>query len=173
MYLETDEGFPGHRKTLRLCTLLKCDTADAYPVRLWAWAVRSAPDGDLTGMDPAEIEMAVRYRRMDGKLFEALVGAGFIDRGEDGSLAISRDFFPPLAPDYGPTWPAQRLAALRRDGGACRVCGDKVGVHVHHVVPLRLFNGDTAAANQLTNLVTLCPRHHADEHRRLRAEARR
>ncbi len=88
MYLEMDEGYHGHRKTLRLCALMKCDTADAYPPRLWAWAVRSAPDGDLTGMDPGEIEMAVRYRKQDGALFAALCTAGFIDRSEDGQVSI-------------------------------------------------------------------------------------
>lgn len=88
MYLEVDEGYPGHRKTLRLCTLMRSETADAYPPRLWAWAVRSAPDGDLTGMQPGEIEMAIRYRKQDGALFEALVTAGFIDRLPDGSVTI-------------------------------------------------------------------------------------
>lgn len=88
MYLEMDEGYHGHRKTLRLCALMKCDTADAYPPRLWAWAVRSAPDGDLTGMDPGEIEMAVRYRKQDGALFAALCTAGFVDRSEDGQVSI-------------------------------------------------------------------------------------
>lgn len=81
MYLEIDEGYPGHRKTLRLCALLKCDTADAYPPRLWAWAARSAPDGDLTGMDAAELEMALRWRGNEGALFAALIAAGFVDQG--------------------------------------------------------------------------------------------
>lgn len=80
MYLEIDEGYPGHRKTLRLCALLKCDTADAYPPRLWAWAARSAPDGDLTGMDAVELELALRWRGEEGVLFAALVRAGFVDQ---------------------------------------------------------------------------------------------
>lgn len=88
MYLEIDEGYPGHRKTLRLCALLKCDTADAYPPRMWAWAARSAPDGDLTGMDPVELELALRWRGEEGALYAALTRSGFIDRDEDGRTVI-------------------------------------------------------------------------------------
>lgn len=88
MYIELDEGYHGHRKTLRLCALMKCDTADSYPPRLWTWAARSAPDGDLTGMEPSEIELALRFRGKAGVLFDALVRAGFIDQATDGRTAI-------------------------------------------------------------------------------------
>jgi len=79
MYLEIDEGYEGHRKTLRLCAIMRDPQADIYPIRLWRWACRSAPDGDLTGMEAGEIELAVRYPALDGRLYEALVKAGFID----------------------------------------------------------------------------------------------
>lgn len=88
MYLEIDEGFSGHRKTVRLCGLMQNTEADTYPIRLWQWAVRSAPDGDLTGMEPYDLEIILRYRQLDGKLYAALVKAGFIDELESGDKRI-------------------------------------------------------------------------------------
>lgn len=73
---------------MRLCGLMMNPEADTYPIRLWRWAVRSAPDGDLTGMEPYDIECALRYRLLDGKLYSALVKAGFIDELEDGTRRI-------------------------------------------------------------------------------------
>lgn len=87
MYLEIDEGYPTHRKTLRLCAILKCDTADAYPPRLWSWAMRAAKTGDLTGMEAAEVETSMRYRGKGGALYAAMVSAGFIDE-VDGRVEI-------------------------------------------------------------------------------------
>lgn len=85
MYLEIDEGFISHRKTLRFCGLMQDQNAFAYLLRLWSWATRSAPDGKLTGMDPMDLEIAVQYRLMDGKCFRAMVAAGFVDTDADGN----------------------------------------------------------------------------------------
>jgi len=60
--------------------------------------------------------------------------------------------------EYGPDWPAIREIVRKRDGFRCQVCGTKESVkehHVHHKVPFRAF-ANTADANQLENLVTLC-----------------
>jgi DEAD/DEAH box helicase domain-containing protein len=64
--------------------------------------------------------------------------------------------------DYGPNWPAQREQARARDGYRCQQCGlpEQGRTHdVHHVVPFRAFTS-YQQANQLGNLVTLCPRCH-------------
>ena len=68
--------------------------------------------------------------------------------------------------DYGPNWPAQRDAALARDGHRCRHCGayEREGRQhdVHHVTPFRSFGYVPGAndlfkfANVLENLITLC-----------------
>ena len=66
------------------------------------------------------------------------------------------------ANDYGPTWPAQRLRALERDGHRCQVCGAleiNRPHHVHHKKPFRTFTS-AEAANQLDNLITVCPSCH-------------
>jgi DEAD/DEAH box helicase domain-containing protein len=72
--------------------------------------------------------------------------------------------------DYGPNWSAQRDRARARDGYRCTHCGapepgDGQYVskghshHVHHKVPFRAF-ASYQQANELPNLVTLCPRCH-------------
>lgn len=69
--------------------------------------------------------------------------------------------------DYGPNWPQQRKLALARDGYRCRRCGVSEGMlHVHHIRPFREFaylpgqNDHYLAANELDNLITLCPSCH-------------
>ncbi len=60
---------------------------------------------------------------------------------------------------YGPNWPEQRAKARARDDDTCQDCGIQrhtPALDVHHVRPRRLFAGDHEAANDLTNLVTLC-----------------
>jgi DEAD/DEAH box helicase domain-containing protein len=69
--------------------------------------------------------------------------------------------------DYGPNWSAQRDAARARDGYTCRHCSapEREGRQhdVHHVTPFRAFgyvpgvNDLYKLANQLENLITLCP----------------
>jgi DEAD/DEAH box helicase domain-containing protein len=66
------------------------------------------------------------------------------------------------ANDYGPNWETQRDAARQRDQYRCQMCGtlEREGQHhVHHKVPFRSFESYTEA-NQLSNLITLCPRCH-------------
>jgi DEAD/DEAH box helicase domain-containing protein len=64
--------------------------------------------------------------------------------------------------DYGPTWEQQRRLARERDHFCCSLCGVQEGekpLHVHHKIPFKLFS-DPQVANQLSNLVTLCPNCH-------------
>jgi DEAD/DEAH box helicase domain-containing protein len=76
-----------------------------------------------------------------------------------------------LAPvDYGPSWARARQAALARDAYICRQCGasEQAGRshEVHHLRPFREFgyeagvNHNDRLANQLDNLITLCPACH-------------
>lgn len=62
--------------------------------------------------------------------------------------------------EYGPNWPRQRRKAVRRDSHQCRVCGYHSGgniiLDVHHLKPIKSFNGDYRKANALNNLITLC-----------------
>ena len=67
-------------------------------------------------------------------------------------------------PYYGETWLPQRRKAIDRDDEQCQDCGmtrdqhyDEHGtdLEVHHKTPIRTFE-DTADANTLSNLITLC-----------------
>jgi DEAD/DEAH box helicase domain-containing protein len=63
---------------------------------------------------------------------------------------------------YGSTWPFQRDQARARDGYRCQVCGapEQGRAHdVHHKIPFRTFSS-ASEANQLKNLITLCPACH-------------
>jgi len=64
--------------------------------------------------------------------------------------------------DYGPDWDLIRKIVLERDHYRCQMCkksNPAEPLHVHHKQPLRSFPS-LDEANQLTNLVSLCPRCH-------------
>ena len=68
-------------------------------------------------------------------------------------------------PEYrGGNWKTQAGLARERDGFCCVACGiteDALGrqMDVHHKVPYRLFDSPQEA-NQLSNLISLCPSCH-------------
>lgn len=51
-------------------------------------------------------------------------------------------------------------------------CTGASDLQVHHVRPLRCFNGDTMAANQPENLVTLCRPCHVQADNEIRRSER-
>lgn len=63
---------------------------------------------------------------------------------------------------YGPNWNDQRSQARLRDQYRCQVCGvqesDRTH-HVHHKIPFRSFSS-YLEANDLANLITVCPACH-------------
>jgi DEAD/DEAH box helicase domain-containing protein len=64
--------------------------------------------------------------------------------------------------DYGPGWLALVRQVRARDGFRCQMCGTPEQArahHVHHKTPFRAFTS-TEQANQLSNLITLCPTCH-------------
>jgi DEAD/DEAH box helicase domain-containing protein len=81
--------------------------------------------------------------------------------------------------DYGPEWPKIRERVRTRDGFRCQVCGSPEGARqhdVHHKTPFRQFRDESGRilrerANQLDNLITLCPECHkkAEQNVRMRS----
>jgi len=64
--------------------------------------------------------------------------------------------------DYGPDWDLIRKTVLERDQHKCQMCrksNPSEPLHVHHKQPLRSFSS-LDEANQLSNLLSLCPRCH-------------
>lgn len=68
--------------------------------------------------------------------------------------------------EMGTNWPPQREKALDRDSHECQMCGadeNDALLDVHHLTPRQhyLENGlDVNEANELSNLITLCRKHH-------------
>ncbi len=72
--------------------------------------------------------------------------------------------------EYGSNWDEIREKVIRRDGNRCQVCGaNGIGrsLHVHHIKPFRSFTS-RETANQLQNLITLCPSCHQNAETRVR-----
>lgn len=148
-------------------------------------ALRPEAEQEMDGLlrawgDVSVVTQATGYRKIKRYTFETL-GFGQIDLPEmtletSGywlvfGEALTEQLYDAgilLRPnDYGPNWKTQRLRALDRDAHQCRMCGAReVTLHVHHIRPFREFNyvpGQNEAyqaANQLDNLITLCPSCH-------------
>lgn len=60
---------------------------------------------------------------------------------------------------WGDDWETQRKKALKRDNYQCQVCFES-GNSVHHIIPRREFGDNTKDMNDLSNLITLCDKHH-------------
>ncbi len=94
----------------------------------------------------------------------------WIDLGPELVEQLQEEQVLHLPTHYGPDWPAQRAAALARDGYRCRHCGAPAQegrpLEVHHRVPFAVFgyipgkNDFYRLANRLENLITLCPTCH-------------
>jgi hypothetical protein len=73
-------------------------------------------------------------------------------------------------PYYGPNWKFQAKLARERDHNTCQDCGKEQYrplLPVHHIQRLRAFRRDFTAANDLTNLITLCATCHMRRERAL------
>ena len=148
-------------------------------------ALRAQAETDVGGIwrawgEVSVVTEATGYRKIKRYTHETL-GFGEIDLPEitletDGywlifSETLAEELYDAgilLRPnDYGPNWQQQRQLALARDGHQCRTCGAAEGMlHVHHIRPFRDYsyipgeNDHYLRANQVDNLVTLCPSCH-------------
>lgn len=181
MYLEIDEGYWEHPKTLRLCSSMGDDKAGIYPIRLWSWALRGASTGDISHLSPVEIEIVTRFQAGDGSLFEALSSGSDSRFGSwvtvdgvrktltgwnDYDGAIIRRPKDKSSLYSGQLWLSNRRLALARDG-SCVECRSTEMLDVHHRIPAREF-GENPSAHELSNLVVLCRKHHAEADSRYR-----
>jgi DEAD/DEAH box helicase domain-containing protein len=63
---------------------------------------------------------------------------------------------------YGTSWKVIQNQVRQRDHYLCRICGKReqnTNHHIHHITPFRQF-ASSEQANQLDNLITLCPSCH-------------
>lgn len=79
-------GFPTHPKTKKLRTRL--GEAGCWGLAcLILWAAQNRSDGDLSGMDAEDIELAADWRGESGLLVKTLQSLRFLD-GEEGSFGL-------------------------------------------------------------------------------------
>lgn len=88
MYLRILDSFPDHPKTLSLARVLGDLNAGMYCMRLWTWASKSAKDGDLSNLDPLDLELIMRWQGEPGRCFAAMVAVRFIDQRPGGGFEI-------------------------------------------------------------------------------------
>lgn len=83
LWLKVYADLPDNPKSIRLGALLEENNAHVYPLNLWCWATRQAPDGIIRAPTaaalPRMVEEAARWRGPPGLLFKALLGVGWLD----------------------------------------------------------------------------------------------
>ena len=67
---------------------------------------------------------------------------------------------PKPTPKVTSEWTKSRKMVVKLDGGACRVCGTRDNLHVHHI----RYRGQPGGTDEVDNLITLCLEHHALVH---------
>lgn len=77
-WIKLASDLPFHPKALALRRRLRDQRAWAWPVRLWLYAARFAPDGRFR--DAAEVEAAAEWAGKRGALVAALLACRFLDR---------------------------------------------------------------------------------------------
>lgn len=113
---------------------------------------------------------AIGYGQIDlpPRAFETSAYWLWIDASTADELEAAGLLMAPI--DYGPSWSGAKRGALARDGHRCRQCGARAregrSHDVHHLKPFRDFgyvpgeNRNDQIANDLDNLITLCPSCH-------------
>jgi hypothetical protein len=98
-WIESHQALKDHPKTLMVCEEL---ILDRYQVighlhLLWYWCIDYAPSGDISKFSDYQIERAAEWPGNRGKLVNALIKAGFIDRDEKSTKIHDwMDFCGPL-----------------------------------------------------------------------------
>ena len=80
-WIQSHQSLGTHRKTKALRRLLKIKnpTAIGHLHLLWWWCLDNTPDGDLSGIDDADLAEAAEWQGDPKKFVDSLVEAGFID----------------------------------------------------------------------------------------------
>jgi hypothetical protein len=153
MYLRLDEGAPTHRKTLAMCRILGNQEALMFMIRLWTWACRSSPRGDLTGTEPEDIEQIARWRGAPGAFYAAAVGVGFIEETPAGGRVL-HDWEDWTGGDIEEmAAEARRKWWFRRHNATPRACGGVDGEPEPCPICLRHSSGGPSADGRRTSTV--------------------
>lgn len=111
------------------------------------WYTHETGPGGLLDLPPTDLHTTGYWISLEGSTVDQLRAEGLWLNDKN---------------DYGPNWQKQRDLARARDGYTCQNCGLRETdrqLHVHHKIPFRNFTS-WEQANQLDNLITLCPTCH-------------
>ena len=75
-------GFWQHPKTKKTVRRLGLEGIRSLQI-LWAWAAVSRPDGNLSGMDWEDVELAADWQGEERKFFDTCLGM-WVDESPDG-----------------------------------------------------------------------------------------
>jgi hypothetical protein len=80
-WIESHQSLRDHRKTKEFKRLLSIKTPQAigHLHLLWWWALDNAPDGNLNGINPADLSEVAEWSGKPERFIEALKTAGFVD----------------------------------------------------------------------------------------------
>lgn len=74
---------------------------------------------------------------------------------EEQPIVDERDIHP-IAREYNAIYLENRMRRFRMDGWKCRLCGNRVGLIVHHVERVPKGNVDPVTVHRVENLRTVC-----------------
>ena len=76
-----------HPKIIKL--MRRCGDAAFYSLlQLWTFTAMNKPDGNLSGMDAEDVEIAAKWRGEPGMFHKELVALRLLDEDEDGGLSV-------------------------------------------------------------------------------------
>jgi hypothetical protein len=86
MWIELHDGSRDHPKIIKLARKLSIPKVYTfgYLCSLWTWALRMAPDGDLSGFDKEDIEIGSEWEGKIGAFVDGCISVGLIDEIDDG-----------------------------------------------------------------------------------------
>jgi hypothetical protein len=95
MFIELHDSSRDHPKLIKVARDLCIPKVYAYGhlCSLWAWALRMAPDGDLSSFDVDDIEIGAEWDGEQGAFVGALVARGLIDRSDAGLMIHDWDIY--------------------------------------------------------------------------------
>jgi len=119
----------------------------------------------------AEIESKKKsvHLRFSGQIDKIEKGIDQINTDQQSLAALSQQFTTSIqcgtrVDGYPTNWEEIARAVRERDGYRCTQCGESsIVLHVHHVMPI-----SKGGSNSMTNLVTLCEKHHTAKHDHMR-----
>lgn len=161
-WIEVHQALLTHRKTGRLMRALDISrpTAVGHLVALWCWSLDNAPEGDLAGMEAADLAESAYWDEDPAVFVGGLIQAGWIDDTPTGwALHDWYDFAGRLIDQRRAnaerfTYLQEqhtdlRAAVIARDGLVCGLCSGAVSpedVQLDHIIP-RSKGGPTTLEN--------------------------